>query len=238
LILLFFLILGWQSPIAGSAQPDQMINILTPGEGSVVTAPIDLRAMVHPGGDGLIRVTLIDRQGNILVRQLLRLKPSDTETIAFATHLAFEIPVDGTPALLTIATQDQTHRPLALRSVPLTLQRNGPEIIESQPQGDPWLSITRPEAGEIITQSPLVVSGTVTPVNSRPIVFELVRENGGVIISKQLPVNQPGVAFDFEVPIIFTSDAGIQNMRLVIRQTAQDFPADIILDSLPLTIFP
>jgi len=238
LILLFLFYLGLQASITGRAQPDQKINILTPGEGSVVTAPIDLRAMVHPGGDGLIRVTLIDRQGNLLARQLLRLNPSDAEIIPFTTSVAFEIPFDSTPALLTIATQDDAHRPLTLRSVQLTLQRTGEEIIEIQAPNDPWLSITNPKSGEIITQSPLVVSGTVIPVNSRPIVFELVSESGGVIISKQLPVSQPGVALDFEVPIIFTPSPAAHDMLLVIRQTAQDYHADIILDSLPLILSP
>lgn len=238
LFLCLVLSLGFLALLTGRAQPVEPITILTPGEDSLVTAPIEVSAIVFPGEDGLIRVSLVDGQQNLLARQLLRVTAPTDAAIEFTTLLAFEIPGESTPAILTIATQDEAHRPLALRSAALTLQSGGDSRIEPQPVVDPWLEITQPQPGELITESPMIVTGTVTPLNTKPIIFELLTERGGAIVTKQLAVETPGEPMAFEVSLIFPSPAAAREMRLVIRQPADIIGVNAILDSLPFTLGP
>lgn len=223
---------------SGEAQPIQPITILSPGENSFVTSPIHINAMIQPGGDGLIRLTLVDKNQNLLARQLLRLNAKGGSAIEFTTDLAFEIPTESTPALLILATQDHLHRPLSTRSVALTLLSGGEDDIQSQSDQAPWLTITRPLPGALISDTTIVIEGTVTPKNSKPIIFELVRESGGVMISKQLGVDQPCVTMNFSVSLIYTPNTDVEDIRLVIRQTAQDLGVNVILDSLPIRLAP
>ena len=221
-----------------TAQPVEQITILTPGNGSGVTAPIDLTAEIIPGEDGLIRVTLIDRNQTLLARQLLQVNETAQVAVMFSTRLDFEIPGETTAAILTITTQDHLHRPVALRSVTLTLKSSGEDQIILHSIADPWLTITQPQPGAVITASPLIVTGQVTPLNDRPVIFELITERGGSIISKQLAVETPGEMIDFEVPLVYALPSGERDMRLVVRQTTEIGGGDAILDSLPVKIAP
>ena len=220
------------------AQPVERIAILAPGENSLVTTPIEITAVVFPGDDGLIRVTLVDKHQNLLTRQLLRVEsPSDT-AIEFTTSLVFEIPAETSTANLTIATQDHLHRPLALRSIGLDLASSGEAQIQAQLANDPWLTVTHPEPGAMIGESPMLITGTVRPINENPIVFELLNERGGAIVSKQLAVGAPSENLDFEFFLAYPPAANMRDMRLVIRQSAGWLGVEAILDSLPVTIIP
>lgn len=238
LVLLFLLSLSSLWLLKGEAQPLQSITILSPGENSAVTSPIHINAMVQPGEDGLVRLTLVDNNQNILARQLLRVNGKSDSAIEFKADLAFEIPTESSPAVLMIATQDHLHRPHSTRSVGLTLLSSGEDDIQPQSEQPPWLRITRPLPGALISDTTIVIEGTVTPKNSKPIIFELVRESGGVMISKQLGVDQPGVPKNFSVSLTYLPNTNVEDIRLVIRQTAQDLGVNVILDSLPIRLAP
>ena len=229
----FFLI-----TLSASAQPVQLITMLAPGENSVVISPIEVSARVVPGEDDLIRVTLVDEDHTLLARQLLSLDASGEQAIEFSIQLAFEIPVDTHQAILTVATQDREHRPLALRSVTLTLAGSGTAAIQPAVRVEPWLTLTQPEPGEVIRSSPMIIAGMLVPVNNTPVIFELVNERGGSLVSKQLAVETPGKAVDFEISLVYPPDDEAQNLRLVVRQSAGWPGVDVILDSLLITITP
>lgn len=194
--------------------------------------------MLYPGDDGLIRLTLVDRNQNLLARQLLRVETPSDGVIEFSTRVMFEIPSETSATILTIATQDHAHRPLSLRSINLTLMGSGEAIIEPSTSTEPWLTITEPQPGSVISTSPMLITGTVNPVNSNPIIFELLTERGGAIVSKQLAVETPGLAMDFDISLIYPPVPETQDMRLVIRQSTGLVGVDAILDSLPVTVTP
>jgi hypothetical protein len=222
----------------GRAQTLEPITILAPGWHSEVTGPIEISAQVDPGEDGLIRVTLVDAHQNLLARQLLRLEATSDGQVVFTTQLAFELPRESTTALMTIATQDDYHRPLALRSVMLNLQSSGNERIQTQAVTGPWLEVVQPLPGALIAESPLVLEGTVIPLNEKPIVIELLTEQGGAILTKQLAVEKPGEPMLFAVSLAYVPPGRMRNMRLVIRQPAEIIGENAILDSLPITLAP
>ncbi len=237
----FFLLLALSLalPQTGLALTPASISILEPGEGSVVTSSIHISAEVEPGGDNLIRVTLIAIKDNLLARKLLKVNPVDNETpIHFETNLAYEIPTETTTALLTIATQDEYHRPQSLRSITLTLKTDGQASIKPQTSTDPWLVIDEPAPLETLGGGQVTVSGTITPVNDNPVRLELIKYNGAVIGSTQLLVMEPGESFDFEVVLPYAYVTTTTDIRLIIRQTAEEFASNKILDSIQISLTP
>jgi hypothetical protein len=229
---LFFLL-----SLSASAQPAQPISIFVPGENSQLISPIDVHALIQPGEDGLVRLTLIDRHQNLLARQLINVG-SQEEALEFSTRLPFEIPIESITAMLTITTQDDRHRPLSLRSVKISLIENGEALLEPGSGLQPWLSIAEPAPGAVINTPPLRVSGTVIPVNNNPVIFELLNERGKAIISKQLVVGTVGSPLNFEVDLNFLPVNNARDMRLVVRQSTGFPELDAILDSLAITITP
>jgi hypothetical protein len=238
LLLCLLLCLGSISSYSISAQPGQHIIILSPGAHSEVTAPIHVTGLVYPGEGALVRVTLVDQQENLLTRQVLRISGSHHEVVEFTAELAFEIPGERTAAILTVLTQDHVNRPIAISSVPLTLQGSGESRIEPQLSVDPWLEINQPKPGAVINDSPMIVSGTVRPINDRPVIFELINERGSVIVTRQMAVETVGEMVAFEIPLPYLPSSRIRDMRLVIRQSSGIAGVNAILDSLPLTIVP
>jgi hypothetical protein len=238
LLLCFLLCLGLITSHSISAQPVQPIIILSPGGHSVVTAPIHVTGLVHPGEGALVRVTLVDQQQNLLTRQVLRVNGSYHEAVEFTAELAFEIPVESSTAFLTVVTLDHVNRPIAMRSVPLTLQSSGELSIEPQLSTDPWLAVNQPKPGAIINDSPIIVAGTVSPINDRPVIFELITDRGSVIVTRQMAVETVGEMVAFEMPLPYSPSSRIRDIRLVIRQSSGIAGVNVILDSLPLTIVP
>lgn len=237
-VLSVLLCLGLFSSYQTAAQTGQSFSILSPGENSVVTAPINIGALLVPGDGELVRVILIDGQQNLLARQVLRVNAPAHTVVELVTELAFEIPGETTSAILTIVTQDQANRPIAIRSVPLTLKSSGEGRITSQFEMEPWLTLHHPTPGAVISQTPLYVAGSVKPINDRPVIFELINEHGNAIITRQLGVEQPGELIHFQIELPYSPTPTIGDMRLVIRQTS-DYPGIIaILDSVPITIVP
>lgn len=238
ILLVSFLMISVRPPQSGTASSPGLINILTPGEGSAVNSPIELDAEIQPGGDGLARVSLLDRQNNVLARQLIRTDP-DLQTISrFSTQLAFEIPTESTPALLTLATQDEHHRPLSLRSVTLTLHSDGTASITTPDTIASWLEIDQPAPHESLSGGSFIVDGRVTPIIQNPVIFELITDTGGVIGSSQLAVQESGEPLDFSIQLSYDFITTTRDVRMIVRQTINPYGANMILDSLPITLSP
>ena len=234
------LLLSITLPKTGSALASPSISILTPGDGSIVASPISISAEFKPGVSDMIRVTLIDQKYNQLARKLLRVNSGEADTpILFTTDLAFEIPTETTPALLTIATQDSYHRPQSLRSVTLTLGTNGQTTINPQVSSDPWLIIDEPVPLDILGGGQITVSGKIIPVNENPVRFELIKENGTTIGTAQLLVENPGEPSEFEITLSYAFVTTITDVRLVVRQPSVEFyGSNAILDSILIALTP
>ncbi|MFN2303248.1 MAG: hypothetical protein ACK2TV_05885 [Anaerolineales bacterium] len=222
----------------GSSQASPAIIILSPGQGSVVTSPIHFSAALVPGEDDLVRVTLIDQNGQLLVRQLSRWAPQADPQAPFTTELVYEIPNESAQGLITVETQDKHHRPMTLRGVLLTLQNSGQTQLQASSEQEPWINIISPQPYEFFSSGKFAIKGTAKPITTKPIIFELITETGGVIGSKQLAVDNPGESMSFEVPLSYSFITSTREVRLVMRQTVDPYGENIVLDSLPLFITP
>lgn len=237
-ILFILLSLSLLLPRASFAAPSPSMTILTPGEGSTVASPIAVSAVLKPGADGLIRITLMDEYGQVLSRQLLRVDAAEGEEITLDSQMLYEISHPGLEGLLTLATQDMYHRPLAQRSVLVFLDDSGEMQVQPNPASGQWLDITSPEPNASLSGGQFTVKGTLTPVTNRTVYFELITDSGGQIGSAQLAVNQPGETIAFEITLSYGFINTARDVRLVIRQSMDDYAANVILDSLPLTLAP
>ncbi|MDY6873888.1 MAG: hypothetical protein SVR81_07990 [Chloroflexota bacterium] len=238
LLTILIITLGLTLPRGTAALPAPSMSIRSPGDGATVTSPIAVSAEMVPGADGLVRLALIDQRNNTLSRRLLRID-SDLDTpIPFTASLPFELPGPDTEALLTLSTQDIYHRPLALRSVLLTLTTSGEPQVASPRAADPWLEITFPEPLDILTGGQFTVRGSVKPITDNPVIFELITDSGGVIGSAQLAVSEPGKTAPFEQLLSYGYINKIRDVRLVVRQTIDGYGANVVLDSLLLALLP
>jgi hypothetical protein len=238
LILFFLLSLSLLSSQIGTAQPAPVIILLEPGEGSKVISPMGITAQIYPGGDRLVRITLIDQQNNVLSRKLLRINSFEDTPLQFQTDLSFGIPKENSPALLTLAIQDEYHRPQSLRSVTLTLQSAGQAAIQPSISENDWLTITQPTRMQVISGGSFLVSGRISPLNNNPVVFELMTESGSIIGTSQLDVPTPRETFDFEINLSYDFITHKRDVRLIVRQWSSAFASNVNLDSLPVILLP
>ena len=222
----------------GVAQSTPMIALLTPTEGSTVVSPIEISAEMRPGDASLLRVSLTNEQNQVISRQLHYVSASGDEPFDYTAVLPFEIPTESSPALLSLMLIDKQNRPLCLRAAALTLESDGTAVFQTLTPASPWLVITSPEPGDLISGGEIRVIGEVTPLTAKPVIFDLYSDSGRILVTIQLAVEGPGTAVDFTltIPYMFSSEQA--DALLVIRQSASSNNGTIILDSLPLKISP
>jgi len=237
-ILLMFILIGLRSPLRAEAERIVTLNLISPGEGSRVISPIKIFAQVYIQPQNLIRITLVDRSGSIISRQLLRLEADSALPQDFTTSLAYEIPKEFTDGLLTIAIQDGNNRLVALRSTPLKLQSDGENSITPQSSTSDWLTIAQPQPGDRLQGGMVIVEGTVIPVIDRPVFFELITESSGQIGSRQLAIQSVGEPITFNTTLPYAHIYKGRDVRLIIRQTDEVYGENIILDSVPIYLAP
>lgn len=221
-----------------SASSMQTITIIAPGEGSILSSPIHLTAEVRLEPGDFVRVTLTNGSNLSIARHLYRVSSSEGEDTLLEIDLPFEIPTDTAKARLTISILDRYHRPKSLRSMTLTLSSNGTNIIEPQENQEPWLTISEPEPQASISGGQIYLRGTVIPQSEMPLLFELITDSGGIIWYTILGVDTPGEPFAFDLQLSYDFITTTQDARLVIRQTTESYNANVVLDSIPLTLMP
>jgi len=220
------------------ALPIQPIMILKPGDGSLVSSPIEINALLFPGEDSLVRVSLIDKHQTLLARHVVRFSRGIQNTFEFVLEIPFEISKGSSEAVLVIAIWDSAHRPIAERTVELTLCNSANTVLFENKVVESWLQVDYPTPGEEIQSSSLVVKGTVRPLNDSPIFISLVNQHKSEVGTRQLPVKIPGEPIDFDIALLFPATTTNQEMRLVIRQAGKIGGVNAILDSIPLRLIP
>lgn len=238
-ILFLLLILNTPPVQVSNARETTSLTILNPGEGSEVTSPIHLSAEIQPNPGGLIRVALVNREGQEISRKLLRM---DTEKsisgATFTTDLPFEIPTDQAKALLTLSILDNAYQTTALRSVEVILRSEGSVTTINQTNPEPWLKIDNPQPSVFASGGVLVIEGSVTPKGESPVIFELITTEKRVVGSAQLAITTPNQRIPFEIPLKYTIQELQTDANLIIRQTDQIYGVLIALDIIPLTLSP
>jgi len=231
--------LGLLQPSSGSALESPPLTILSPGEDSEVTSPISLSAEVQPNPGGLIRIALVNRQGQEISRKLLRVDGENgLKGTTFTTELPFEIPTEQSKALLTLAILDETYQTTTIRSVEVLLKSDGNPNIQPQTSSEPWLKLHYPQPSETIEGGTLLIVGSVTPQSENPIIIELVTGENRVVGSAQLAVESPIQSKPFEITLKYNIETPTAKARLVVRQMLNPYGTTTNLDSLLIYLLP
>lgn len=221
-----------------TAAQEPKIQIISPGEGSRVTSPIFVDLHTQCGLDGLIELSLIDKNNFLLTRQVVNQNCVPGVIFEERIPIFFDVNQEGIPARIVVKIEDQFDRPMAISSAKLFLATSQPDITNSMFESS--FLITSPSQGSQIKGQELVVTGEARTDNESPIFFEVMAENGGVLGSTQIPVNQNDdqKVIPFSIKINISEINRNQNIRLIIRQRGLDIPGNVFLDSLDFNLAP
>lgn len=221
--------------------PRARLMITRPGLLSKILSPYQMEAMVTRGKDGVVYVDLIGEDNRIITSRPLDYRSSLYQRFWIAPELGFEISGVAETARLVLSTKDEFGRLMELSSVDLVLLSLGSnETTPSQIDSEPYL-IRYPEEDSLVSGGIMWVSGLAKPVNTNPLIVELIDEQGNVVAANRILVPYPtgdlshtpfGVELEFSV-------SEITGVRLTIRQESNTrINGTVALSSMPLFIGP
>jgi hypothetical protein len=204
-------------------------------------APIQIEASISPGDDGLVLIQLLGEDGRMLAGQRLDYHQFINQSIAIAPKFDFKIEGVSELGRVVVSVNDRYGRMVALTSTDLLLFSIGDN--DANPAGigmAPYL-FRLPVPDQVIQGGVLAIRGLVRPVNDRPIILELLDEQGKVLSNAELNIPLPSGELShnpFSIDLAYKVSAPI-HARLVIRQeSANRIPGTIALWSVPINLEP
>jgi len=208
---------------------------------SMVTSPLRPEAIVGPGDDGLVYVTLIGENGRTIIREGLNFQNYLGRQLGIAPEIEFTPIGAAETARLVLSSVDRYGRTIALTSVDLVLLQLGSnQITRPADLSEPYL-IREPDDGDTIRGGLLQVSGLARILSTNPIIVECISQDGVVISREEIPVHAPSdefshIPFDVFVPYEVSEST---NVRLTIRQESDGrIPGTISLTSFEIILAP
>jgi hypothetical protein len=214
------------------------IQILTPGPISTVVSPIQLRAYVIPGFNGRVRIELFGEDGRLLDRTIVNLGVYQTWTYLYH-EITFEVHAAGELGRLSVSTQDSNGRTTALYSVHVLLLSAGSSQISPPGNLKERVVVDKPGSNQTGAGGLLHVAGSMRPLDSLPIVVELVTADNASLSARLVTI--PAAADDSYVPFSIDvpySLSGARSALLVVRQADDRIPGAMYLYSQPVTLYP
>ncbi len=220
---------------------DAVLRISRPGLYSKITSPYKIEVMVTPGEDGYVYLSLVGEDQRIIYSQALDYRRAVYSRFLILPSLEFTIPKVAETARLTLETRDLYGRISALSSVDIILLSIGDN--ETNPSQRLYQSFIfdSPKINSVIEGGRLLVSGRAAPLNSNPLIIELVDENGEILASRSFQVEMPEenrtyTAFVIELPYVVLNET---QARLSIRQESDNrLPGTIALASTAVRLLP
>lgn len=221
-------------------QPAKM-RITKPGAYSKVSSPIQLEALISPGDDSLVHIDLIGEDGRTIVSEVLDFRNYDAKNFYITPEIPFTINSAAELARIVVYTYDMFGQRISLVSVDvLLLQLGGSDIAAPLVEFEPYL-VTTPREGTLISGGTVSVDGAARVINDRPLIIELINEEGAIVGSAEVLVSQPSdtlvhVPFQVSVPFIVTHRTRV---RMSIRQeSATRIPGTVWMSSTILFLDP
>jgi hypothetical protein len=222
--------------------PFAKMHITKPGLYSKIVTHYRMEAMVLPGADGLVSVRLVGEDGRFIVNQLLDYSYHTESSLWIAPYLDFESSAAAELARLEVGTQDKFGRRISLSTVDLILMSVGKnQINDSAIVYEPYL-IRYPDPEQVVSGGEVWVAGLADPVSSKPLVLELIDEEGNVLGTRQIPIEEPTGDLShtpFGVGIPYILEENMTSVRLILRQESDGrIPGTVALSSIELTLLP
>jgi hypothetical protein len=221
--------------------PYSVLRISRPGMLSKVISPIRAEVFAMPGDDGRVQIDLMGEDGRYITRQLLDYPRYLGRHIGISPEIPFQINAMGETARLVVSNNDKFGRKIYLTSVDLVLLSMGENVLNPAGMGQEPYLIREPKPNAVVSGGVLKIVGLARPVNDRPILIELINEEGSTVGSKQITADPPGgdlshTPFEVEIPYSIT---GITPVRLTLRQESSNrIPGTIALTSMQIILAP
>lgn len=227
------------TPLPTAGIPKAAIQISNPGPLSRIISPLQVRASVHPGPDGRVRVELTGEDGRLLVRKILNYG-EQKGYVYVSDALDFEISAAAETAHLVISTYDTYGRLYALQAVEVILLSIGEDDVNPPGSDQEAVIVLEPLPNKLIQGGTLQVSGLARLPSDQPLLVELITAQGKVVGYRQgaVSVDPEGeyTPFSVDVPYQVGSPTWV---RMVIRQeNAGRIPGVVYATSLEVLLSP
>lgn len=206
-----------------------------------MTSPLHVYGSAIPGADGVVYVDLIGEFGEYLSRQALRYGTGLGTPVLIQPEIEFSLTGASELARLVVYSLDTANRIIGLTSQDLILLKVGEDQIYT-----PWtqlepFEVTLPKPNQDVYGGFVNVIGMACGVNANPLIFELIDEQGRVVGSTEILIDQPipgysHAAMNVMVPYQVNERTPV---RLTLRQeSAGRIPGTVTLWSVPVNVFP
>ena len=221
--------------------PWAFIRIARPGPLSKIGSPINVEMGMTPGEDGMLYVDLVGEDGRFITRFTKNFRQYVNEQIYTAVEVPFDIPGVAETARLVMSARDRLGRTIALSSLDLVLIKLGDNITTNPGfQQEPFI-IRNLKPDTAVQGGILHLEGVAKPLNSQPVIFELLNESGAVLESKILQIDPPSgplshTPFTLDIPYSVNNPT---RALLSMRQVSDGrIPGTIAISSLPVRLEP
>lgn len=222
------------SPVLSAAA----IQLLSPGPLSMVLSPVNLRGYILPGYRNMIRVELIGEDGRLVFRKLMQVY-TEYKWAYFTVEIPFETRAAAELGRLQVSTEDEHGNTTALLGVHLLLQPQGYAEINPPGNLDERCTLFTPLAGMDANGGILEVSGQYQPLNTQPLILELVDASGSILANSwvTIPETNDGSPVAFGVELVYGVDEPTP-VLLVARQWDARIAGNMYLFSRPMVLNP
>ena len=225
--------------------PNAAIQIAAPGPLSRIISPLRMVTTVRTVPSGSYRIELWAEplqpggEPRLLLREVHNFISNPIDWMFLDQELTFELARVSELAELRILTFDQFGRPVGAGSVALVLLQLGENQLT--PEGDMRqpLVLLEPRPNILIQGGTLIVSGLARPLDSQPLLIELMAADGSIAGVRQvfLTPDPNGGYVPFVVDVTYEVEAPTW-VRLVISQSGARIPGVRMLNSLEVLLSP
>jgi len=220
-------------------QPNLMFD--KPGPLSKISSPIRMEVLVSPGDDGLITFSLTGEDGRLILEQVENYSNYLGRKLWISPKMEFSITAAAELARLSVFTRDYANRLISLQSVDVVLMMVGnddvnPPVVTKEP-----FVVRYPEPAQVVSGGTLTLYSLIRPVNSSPLLVEVIDDSGKVVGSREFAVPQPAADLShtpmvLEIP--YTVE-GPTSARVTLSQESDNrIPGIVALSSLMILLEP
>ena len=186
-------------------------------------------------------VELLGEDGRTLASQRLNYYEYLNHSIAIAPKMEFRLAGVSELGRLVISVNDRYGRKAALASTELVLMSIGDNDASAAGTGIAPYLFRSPVADQIIKGGIIAIRGLARPVNEKPVILELLDEQGQILANGQLQIALPSGELShtpFSIDLAYKIAAPMHG-RLVIRQeSANRIPGTVAMWSIPVNLEP
>ncbi len=215
-----------------------LIHIIAPGPMSKVVSPVDFIIHIAPEYTGSTRIELVGEDGTSLFVKVFKTYSNLGYFTRIEQKIDFEIRGAAEIARLQVSTYDSVGLMQAFNSVRILLQAVGDNQFTHVDEVRDRVLLRSPSVGDSVKGGFLNVQGDYRPVDSLPVIFDLIGLDGTLLGSRIIQLSpSDGNYQQFNTTIPYEIQKRSQ-AKLVIRQSDDRIDGLAYLFSRSITLDP